>query len=206
VASGAIDTAIIVAVDSLLDYETLAWLELCGRLKHASRPVGLMPGEAAVVLMLKSKTAARALGLSVFGQIRAVATADEPTPLFAGGRSTGRGTASAIEALRPYAGFDKHTTPWLVVLHTGEDYRAFDWGMAQVHLTQASPIYQRVNTSFPVESFGCTDAAGGAVALCVTLRAFVRDYAPHEVAVIACANDSAGRAAIMVAAEDDDED
>lgn len=197
-ASGALDFAIVVALDSWLDYDTLVWLERAGRLKTPDQPVGLSPGEACAVLVLESPRHARDRRAETLASIGQTQFGEDPMNLLAGESPTGRTLAEVIDTVRPGAGWGNSVRPWILSDHNGESYRAAEWGNALVHLVARSDVYQDIASWFPAASFGDTGAAAAGVAICVALRAFARGYALHDTAAIVASSDGPTKASILV--------
>ena len=183
--------AIVLGVDSLLDEETLEWLNFCGRLKCDSFPAGLQPGEAAVAVALTAEPReVSARRSSVV--LRGVSVAREKRGLLTGAVGCGEGLADVIAQ----AWGAEATTPWIISDHNGEIYRATDWGHAVVRLRALSDAFADPVVWYPSMSFGDTAAASALVGIAVAVRAWERRYAPGPTALVVSASDGEGRAAL----------
>lgn len=217
-ASGRLERAIVIGADSLLDPLSLAWLLRQGRLKGPDVAAGLMPGEAAVALLLEPERAAGRRGAEVLGVVEAVVEAAAPAPAPRGrperpratghdedGEATeeggwapppapalGRALGEAIRRALPAPG----PRPWrgdLVLDLNGEIWKASAWGHAQVHLARtleldASPVH------LPAESLGETGAASALVGASLALWNLERDGAEGA---LVCSLSEDGRVAAI---------
>jgi len=195
--AGLVDVAIVGGVDSLIDTDFLNWLEATQRLKTPNAPAGVQPGEAAAFLLLESDAHASARGAGARAALRGLAFGQEPHLMGADDPPTGKALASALhEAMRGIR--FKHQLPlWVLSDHTGEPYRAMDWGSAAVHLEAAHKAQVVGAMSFTAASFGDTGAASGAIALCMAASAFERGYAAAPIAALVSCADSGDRAVLL---------
>lgn len=195
--AGVVDVALIGGIDSLIDVELLGWLESTGRLKTPNAPAGVQPGEAAAFVVLESEAHAGARGAAARAVLRGLAFGQETHLAGADDPPTGRALASALHGAMRSIRF-KHQLPlWVLSDHTGESYRAMDWGSATVHLEAENKAQIVGPMSFAAASFGDTGAASGAVALCMATTAFERGYAPAPIAALVSCADSGDRAALL---------
>ncbi len=195
-AAGRIDVAVVLAVDSLLDADTLNWLHICGRLKCDEAPAGLQPGEAAAALLLvasagrvpvrRPESGAALCGAYIGKEARALLSGAIPA-----GNGLADVLATAWSAMNP-------GRAWIIADQNGEVYRATDWGHAVVRLRTLDGAFAAPTVWYPAASFGDTGAASALVGIAVTAHAFVRHYAPADVALIASASDGDVRGAIAL--------
>jgi 3-oxoacyl-[acyl-carrier-protein] synthase-1 len=155
-----VDRVVVLAVDSLLDTLTLEWLSAAHRLKSATVPAGLMPGEAAAALLL-----GRAGGAGLDVAVRAVAAetqAQDP-----GETSAARGArlARVLGRCLPSAADPTGADSVLVSDQNGEQWRAEEYGYCGLQLGEAWPA--RAHVVLPALSVGDTGAASAALACCV---------------------------------------
>jgi 3-oxoacyl-[acyl-carrier-protein] synthase-1 len=182
--------AVVLGIDSLLDEETLDWLNSCQRLKCDGTPTGCQPGEAAAAVALTLETPTRPVP-----SVRAVSIAHEQRSLLAGGSGTGQALATTIAACAKAVPSE---TAWVVSDHNGEVYRANDWGYAVVRLRSQFESFAEPVVWYPALSFGDTGAASALAGICVAVRAWERNYAPATTALIAAASEGSGRAALCL--------
>jgi 3-oxoacyl-[acyl-carrier-protein] synthase-1 len=193
-AQGAVEVAVVLAVDSLLDEDTLRWLNRTGRLKCDAAPTGLRPGEAAVALALLPSRDAPLLRPPHTQLTRMAFDLDE-RPLIDGGVSIGDSLARALDAA--LAG-PVRQPPWLLSDHNGEVYRANEWGCALTRLRAGHPGFDALDAWYPALSFGDTGAASALLAVGMVLQAHARGYAPAPAALIAASSEGAHRAALLL--------
>jgi hypothetical protein len=192
--------AVIATVDSLLDQETLGWLEKTRRLKTPDRPTGFMPGEAGAVLLVEAPHHARARGVSALATLPAMAFDREPNSIVSGRNSRGEALAATVLAALPHARWSDTRQVWVIADQDGEEYRASEWGNALTHLVRQSELFTSPSVWFPASSLGHTGVAAAAIGVCTAARAFARRYAPASTAMITCSADSGERVAAIVAA------
>jgi 3-oxoacyl-[acyl-carrier-protein] synthase-1 len=185
-----IDTALIVAADSCIDLGRLNHYLKQRRLKTPNNPVGLIPGEAAVALLLSrisSHTRARALA----NLYQPLVEFELPTQ---GHSSSGRALLAALTAAQTRVG--KHFGTMYGDLN-GEEARAVDLGAAMATMSVESPL-RHCNQVFPATTFGETGAAGPLVAVSLAARGFARGYARGEAGAVFVAAEDGTRAAFAV--------
>ncbi len=191
--AGQVDTAIVLAADSMLDDDTLCWLAVCGRLKCDDAPAGLMPGEAAVALALRrGGEAAQPLA-----RLHGLALAEEPLAQGEGRVSSGEVLAAAL-AQTWSAAPSPHV--WMLGDHNGEIYRANEWGSMLARLRAVDASFADPAIWFPALSFGDTGAASMPLAVAMASQAWQRRYAPGPAALVAACADGGERATLMLCA------
>lgn len=176
--------ALIVALDSLLEEHQLLHLLEAKRLKTTANPIGLMPGEAGVVLRLGTAQGA----MAVLGPVAFAGAETLEQSLKA---DSGARLATMIQTM----GVD--TTSWFVTDMNGEEYRGQLWGSALRQLC-ARPEAREAKLDYPAVSFGDTGGAAPAVATAVMLAAWSRGYAPAAFGVTAICGADQDRAALLV--------
>jgi 3-oxoacyl-[acyl-carrier-protein] synthase-1 len=196
---GAIETALVFALDSLLDVDTLEWLSLLKRLRTEDRPAGVVPGEACCALVLQSAVAARRHGRQALVTIKAIGTGSDPRNILTGQASTGAVMAGLIDDVKQHCAATEDDC-WFLVDHNGETARAAEWGNSLFHLTRRHASYVSAHVQFPAIGFGDTAAASGGVAVCIAISAWERGYAPSARAFICSTADGAPRAVLCLQA------
>lgn len=151
------------AFDSLLDSETLDALHALDLLKGPDNPVGVIPGEAGVALLLCAVDTAPTSGALAMLDSVAIdaAGATEPDPFVGGPR-----LAKVVRACLP------SPTPGVRLLAdlNGDERRAAEWGHASI--TAGWPA--QATTVFPATAFGETGSAAGAVAAALAIHGLSR--------------------------------
>jgi len=169
--AGLYDLAIVGGVDSLLDEDTLTWLERTERLKTPDLASSLQPGEACGFLLLEATSAASSRGARMLVRLDAICFADEPKPLFSGEPSTG---VALAEVCKDAISGKEQRRIWLIHDLNGESYRANEWGTVIFRLASMSPAFTGPQVWFPAIPFGETAAAFGAVSICMLPFSFER--------------------------------
>lgn len=189
--AGKIDTAIVLAVDSLLDDDALAWLAACGRLKCDDAPSGLMPGEAAVALALRRPGEAAA----PLASLRGLSFAEEPLAQSEARVSTGEVLAEVVSRACSEAAPGQ---AWLLADLNGEHHRAHEWGSALSRLRGTAEAFAEPALWLPALSFGDTGATSAPLAVATVSHAWQRGCAPGPAAVVAACSDAGARAALLL--------
>lgn len=159
------------AVDSYLDPLTLSWLLEHGRLKSDDNPVGLVPGEAGVCMLLEHRSTQRPSIMQILGLGQARGPSwyeDEPAKL---GAALGKAIEESLSGLKRSKIFEGD----IISDHNGENWRAADLTYARHRL---HPFLSNVPPPiFPALSLGDVGAASSAVGLAVAAHTFARNYA-----------------------------
>lgn len=185
---------LVMAVDSLLSPPTLSRLVRERRVKTDDFPVGFIPGEVGVAMLLRPASGSRREGSASPVFIRQVYVSEPP----ASKQAEGRALAFCVErVLQPQSG-PAPEEPLLVSDHNGEQRRASEWGSLQVHLHAAHSDWKLENAWFPAIGFGETGAASGAVGACVAARGLERGYARSRSALVLNTSEDGARAAILL--------
>ncbi|WP_224363406.1 hypothetical protein [Hyalangium versicolor] len=196
-----VTAALVCAVDSLASPETLNFLRDEGLLKTEDHPTGLIPGEAAVALLLSPASASRKAEQSTPVFLRSVALDADPHPLGAERPTDAQPLADCvISALGPLA--PQAHPPLLVSDHDGQHWRGHEWGMLQVQLHSREQRLAESSAWMPAQSFGHTGVASGGLGAAVALRAFHRGYAPAPSIIVLSSSDTGERAAIHFSSEE----
>ncbi|NMO17682.1 hypothetical protein HPC49_10280 [Pyxidicoccus fallax] len=185
---------LVVAVDSLLSAPTLGQLALSRRVKTEDHPVGFVPGEAGVALLLRPVTGHPDASTPSPVLLQDVCVLESPEPE----RADGRDLAACVQRVLP-PGESASEEPLLVSDHNGEQRRALEWGNLLLRLRTERPEWRLERTWFPALGFGETGVVSGALGVCVTLRGLERGYARTRSAVVLTSEDrQAPRAAILL--------
>jgi 3-oxoacyl-[acyl-carrier-protein] synthase-1 len=183
-------TAIVGGIDTLLDYETLMWLNQNRRLKHTDNPIGVEPGEAAAFLVLE-----RPVGRQPPERTLAYLAAAH-VEVAGNNASPGTAVMSAVSKTIGSAG-ENDAPAWLLADHDGTPECAVEIGSLTMRM-KARWNRSRPTFLFPASSFGDVGAATGAVASCLAMAAWNRGWASSSVAHIVSGSGSTGPAAAHV--------
>jgi 3-oxoacyl-[acyl-carrier-protein] synthase-1 len=193
-----VDRMIVIAADSYLDGHSLEWLTETERLKSAEQPTGLMPGEAAVAILIHGGEQG---GQSRSGggvRVRAVAI-DAEEEEYATGRQNGRALARAMTAVLASAGMPAPIEGDLYDDLNGESWRAYEFGSALAQISVDVLQVRRFIT--PAMSIGDVGAASTLLGVAVAARAFERGYARANAAIVTSMSRSGKVGAVLVGQE-----
>lgn len=193
-ARGELDACVICGADSLLDLDTLRWLDEAGRLQSARIPEGLQPGEAAGFILLERADAAAARGARILAIVEGLGTALEHAPLDGSGQPPVDGLARAVsDALAPCP----EAPTWAQGDLNGEAWRFQEWGLVQARLHPRLDRIQETRTH--AVSMGHVGAASGVVSAAQVIEAFRRGHEPGPRALIFSSSHAGQRAAMVLA-------
>ena len=199
-ADGTTELAIVGGVDSWLDHSMLLWLERRKRLKSATTPVGLAPGEASGFLILETGSHAKARDARPVASLGLLITDREELCQLSAETSLGEALSRVVSGVAAHSGWSPERSPWLIVDQNGENYRAQEWGYALTRLVGTVPALQQPDLWFPVASFGDTGAATGVIQACTAMQAFTRGYAPSDRALLLASGEAGHRTALFLEA------
>ncbi|TIN80346.1 hypothetical protein [Mesorhizobium sp.] len=185
---------LILAIDSLIDARTLAWLDRHMRLKTSDTTDGVIPGEAACLAVVSKRpmtphcVTVRGLGL---GAETATAISEEPF--------RANGLAGALKTALAEARTEMHEVAFRFSDVAGESYAFEELVIAQIRNMRQSRPEQPV--WHPADSIGDTGAAAGLIQFAWAEQAFSRGYAPGDLAALHGSSMAfGGRAAAIVSA------
>jgi 3-oxoacyl-[acyl-carrier-protein] synthase-1 len=189
--------ALIAGVFSGLEEDWLVAHNQEGRLKSASTPTGLVPGEAAAFLILEQQSNALTRGARGLARVAGIGTGTEKNPRSSEEPSTAEGLVQAISGALAASGFRANEVGLVIGDLNGETYRSQEWGLA---LARLSPRLggDHVQHSFPSLSFGETSSASALVGICTAIRGFLRGYARAQRALVWSSSDGEERAALCL--------
>jgi 3-oxoacyl-[acyl-carrier-protein] synthase I len=190
---GTHDQVIVLAADSTIDDTRLGRWAAHRRLRIPSRPVGILPGEAAVACLFARlhPRAGRVVTRSSCVHFPVIAA----NPTDGGSESVlGRRMSQLLSSARAMTRIE----PTVIYADlNGEVARASEFGSALAQLPPDSSLRSCFHF-FPALAFGETGAAGPLLGLVLTARAFERGYASGQSAIGIVASDEGLRAAIVV--------
>ncbi|NMO15316.1 hypothetical protein HPC49_20430 [Pyxidicoccus fallax] len=189
---GLFETCVVGGVDSRTEPGHLSHLLAERRLKTADNPVGLVPGEAAAFVVLRSrgpKTPAV--------EITSVRLGYEPRHRGTASRADGVALSTCIQDVLGGGTAGKGEVVFVTDLN-GEEVRAWEWGCALIRLRSDGVLGADAPFWVPATSFGDVGAAAGALGACIANHAFLRRYSPAPRIVVVMQSDSGERAAFTV--------
>lgn len=179
-------------IDSFIDPLALGPLTELGLRKWEEQPQGVIPGEAAVSILLERYDHAVARGAPVLAVLGGMCSRTEPEGRFSERRTSGRALSEAIKG----AGLAEGICPRLMIGDlNGDEWRAYEWGMAQTQLPQKARVAALWLTA---ASLGEVGAAAGPAALSMAARALERGYAGGDSALIWLSSESGNKGAFVV--------
>jgi 3-oxoacyl-[acyl-carrier-protein] synthase-1 len=181
----------IIGIDSLLRARALLDLERSHRLKTANNSDGIIPGEAAGVLLVTRKaamsTSCALLGLG-FAEETATVLNDEPL--------LGHGMAMAVRRALAGTGIEMHQVSLRISDVAGESY-----AFAEISLALSRVLRHRIE-ELPIwhagDKIGDCGAAAGLVQLAVAEHAFQHNYAPGSIVMCHGGSGAGSRAVALV--------
>ncbi len=193
------DRALIIAVDSWVDMQSLFWLGARDRLKTSETPAGLSPSEAAACVLVERTDACSRRGGRIEGLVLSEIVGGEARAERASATATGRHLAAATRQALGVTGPPGAFVGDIYVDLNGEAHRAMAWGCA---LPQLVPCvdFERSRVVLPCAELGDTGAAGPAIAICLGTRSFVRRYALGQRALVCSVAEHGDASAIVIAA------
>ncbi|HYO68460.1 MAG TPA: beta-ketoacyl synthase N-terminal-like domain-containing protein [Archangium sp.] len=178
----ACNLCIVGGVDSYLEAETLEWLEADRKVARQGVRDGFIPGEAAGMVALTTRTSRSRLRLPSLATLRGVATEHEARPVDSDEGALGEALSHAIaRATRDLA------TPAERLDHiycdiNGERYRSDEWGF--VALRQPRGFRDASAYTSAVSSWGDVGAATAALNCVLAVQAWRRAYARGSMALV----------------------
>jgi 3-oxoacyl-[acyl-carrier-protein] synthase-1 len=194
------EVCVVGGVDSLLESTFLEALFAAGRLKAGDRPSGLIPGEAAAVVVLEDEGSARRRKVKPLCIIETVALErDAPyqpeAPIKADGLT--RAIRSVLEHTRV-----SEVRRVLTDLN-GERWRFQEWATAETRCLDGLPHGWQL--WHPADCVGDTGAAFGPLAVALATRAFARGYDGRGKVLITASSERGERAAMSLAGPSQEE-
>jgi 3-oxoacyl-[acyl-carrier-protein] synthase I len=185
------ERVLVVAVDSLLNQQTIQGLLAAKRLQGFSEQSGLIPGEGAGAMLLSSNETATTQRLTVvgIGQDTEAAQLSNDLPI------RGQGLKKSVEHALSQAQIQSSQMGLRVADLSGESFYFEDAAMAMTRLSIHIPM--PATLWLPAESLGDTGAASGAIALAWLHEAALRGYTGSRYALCHFSNDDGHRAALI---------
>jgi 3-oxoacyl-[acyl-carrier-protein] synthase-1 len=186
------DACLILGVDSLIDARVLSWLDRSHRLKTSARTDGLIPGEAACLLVVSREPIAE-VPVCVHG----IGIAIEAATVFNEEPFRAEGMKTALQGALQETGIAMHDVDFRLSDVAGESYAFEELVLAQARVMRkvrsSQPLWH------PADSVGDCGAAAGLIQFAWAAQAFHRRYAPGPVAALHASSPFGLRAAAIVA-------
>jgi 3-oxoacyl-[acyl-carrier-protein] synthase-1 len=191
------ETCLVGGVDSLVEPEHLRYLLEERRLKTADNPVGLIPGEAGALLLLRSGRNSGEPETAFGVDLSSVQLGREPHSRSSNRRPDGVVLSAVMRAALGSGPAPEGEVLFIADLN-GEEVRAWEWGCALMRLKSDGTPGGDASYWVPAVGFGDVGAAAGAVGAVLARHAFLRRYSPARRIVVVSQSDSGERSAFIV--------
>jgi 3-oxoacyl-[acyl-carrier-protein] synthase-1 len=158
--AGQSERCLILAVDSLVDEETLLWFDQRGRLRSPRSADGFFAGEGAACLLLERRDVTQARGGTILAVVGDVGMGDEPNTIAGEANSTAQGLCQAIRAATK--AWNDQPVAWAICDMNGESYWAYEWGLA---CSRLGATLGATELWHPADCMGAVGAAAAALAV-----------------------------------------
>ena len=201
-AMGMFHRVLIAGADSLIGVKDLKRFNRLGRLKTVLNPAGLMPGEAASVIILETLESAIKRKANIHFVVRSFALATEEKTVLSENPQGGDGLSKAISSFFDQGKHAPRSLDALISDMNGEEYRADE--LSIVYSRVMGKVDGEKNMIFPARCIGDTGAASPGVAFCIASRAMERGYLSREpgkgsgYGLVLASSDTGERGAVLV--------
>lgn len=186
-------------VETFLDTDAIAALDLAFRLRSERSADGYLPGEAAAFVVLENAARAAERGARPLARLAGYGLADEPRPLGSDEPCTAEGLCEAIRQVADRAARGGAKVPpaaWVVSDQNGERHRAKEWALVVTRLhALLDPGFELWH---PAENFGDTGPATVPLLAAMTTETFRRGTAPAADALLVASSDGPARAGLLL--------
>lgn len=186
------DRCVVAGVDSLLEPTFLHSLWAERRLKTPDGRSGLVPGEAAAVVVLERADDAARGQVPVLARIGSLVLDREPSALRPAEALRAEGLSRAVQGA--LAVVDPQTIHRIIVDLTGERWRFLEWGLVETRCLGKLP--QDWQLWHPAEYLGDIGAASAVAGVVLAARAFARRYGGPG-GILICASSTGGERGAM---------
>lgn len=173
-----IPACVVSGVDSYINAGSLLWLDQHWRLKTEENSDGVIPGEAAAVVLLKRQPLTNTIGAV---KVRGLGFGSESASVLSEDPLMGEGLTQATRAALSEARMQMHDIDFRLSDVTGESY-----GFREQALVVAKLLRVHQENGYPLwhcsENVGDIGAASGIHQLIIAFHAFNNMYAPGECA------------------------
>lgn len=193
-----VDRVIVVAVDSYLDVLTLEWLAQQSRLKSPDSPLGLMPGEAGVALLVEDPVACKRRGGTAQAFVSGAAVTEEPSKVARVELNQGIGLSGVIDKVLSASSV---ATPFGGDIFSdlnGEEWRSRELAGAFQRLN--GRLSDRVRFVLPAASTGDVGAASAGISICAAVRSQERGYSAEPHSLVLGSSDRGDVGAALISA------
>jgi 3-oxoacyl-[acyl-carrier-protein] synthase-1 len=185
---------LVVGADSLLSAETLVYLERDGRLKSPRRPRGVIPGEAAVALVIESLESLERRRRRGYCRLAGIGAAIEPVPVSHDAPCLAEGLTSAVQSALANAGWHEKDVAHVYSDLNGEEYKAHEWMLVRCRALEDPTV------THPADGIGDVGAAALPLLIGVGAVAFSRRHAEFDRALALASSDFGLRGVVAIEA------
>jgi len=186
------DLCVVAGVDSLLEPTFLHDLWAERRLKTPDSGSGLVPGEAAAVVVLERADDVARRQAPVLASVGSLVLDREPSGLRPAEALRAEGLSRAVHGA--LATVDPQTIHRIIVDLTGERWRFLEWGLVETRCLGKLPSQWQL--WHPAEYLGDVGAASAVVGVVLATRAFARRYGGPG-GILICASSTGGERGAM---------
>jgi 3-oxoacyl-[acyl-carrier-protein] synthase-1 len=186
-------------VDTFLDPDAIAALDVGFRLRSERSADGYLPGEAAAFVVLETADRAAGRGVKPLATLAGYGLADEPRPLGSDEPCMAEGLCEAIRQVAERAGRSGAKVPpalWVLSDQNGERHRAKEWALASTRLHAL--LDPSLELWSPAENFGDTGPASVPLLAAMAAETFRRGAAPAASALLVASSDGPARAGLLL--------
>jgi len=186
---------VVLGVDSWMHPKTYTWLETRGLLAQANARNGVVPGEAAVALLLARRSMQAALRLPPKVRVVGSAHAQERRGRDSETGSFGEALTAAVLQAGAALSFPDQAADNVFSDVNGERYRSEEWAFLAMKAGRSMRALQYLS---PVGSVGDVGAAFGPLGCLIACEASTRRYAKGPISLITAGSHHGSRAATFL--------
>jgi hypothetical protein len=195
-----VDVAVVGGFDSLLHAEYLRWLWQAGRLKLPTRADGLIPGEAAAMVIVERAIDAQRRKVPALARLGLATLDRETTPIGPDHPIRAEAASRAVKAALAGAGAGPSVDQVYMDM-SGERWRALEWALVETRCS--AKLAKGWQLWHPADCLGDIGAATSLVHLALAVRGFARGYGGRAV-LLSAASHGGERAAMTIHAPEEE--
>jgi len=193
--SNNVDSCFILTIDSLLEERTFNNALRLNLIKDTNNPIGIIPGEAAIALLVERYDHAVNRKAQPLAAVTACTYLHDELNRFSDGPVTGRILAEVIDAVVVDNENQPLSIDGMIVNLNGDIWRAKEWGAA---LTRLPDWIRELPIQLVTQYFGETGVTSAPLSVGLAIHRFVRNYAVRDNVLIWVSGDGGGKGAVRV--------